>query len=179
MEKQRALLGFFAGATLFMAFGYLYPPRLASKVQNQPIVVSAEDQKPTEAEISFKVLDEGINAPGSKNRKNYALYSQSDLKDFWKIAHGDDGKKEPSVDFKNNYVIVAFAGSKPTGGYKVEVIHVQDLGSARNVSVRISGPGDGCTPKSTSSAPYQFIQVPFGNESTLSHNDVEQKIDCK
>ena len=179
MNKQQATFGFFAGAALFVAFLYVYPVKPAVPDQASALKVSAQEEKPLEKQIAFTVLNEGILAPGAKSRKNYAIYSESEMKDFWKIAHGDDGKKEPTIDFKNSYVIVAFAGSKPTTGYGIEIKHVQDLDSARNVDVVISKPGKGCTTKSDKTSPYQFVQVPFGTESSLSHNDVERTIDCK
>lgn len=178
MNTQRALIGFLAGGALFWAFLYLYPIAPQPTTQNATPTVSAEDQKPSESEIAFTVLDEGAVASNAKNRKNYAIYTQEEMMSFWKIAHGNDGKKGPTVDFTKNYVIAVFAGTKPTTGYSIAVAHVKESGSARNVDVVIKTPGEGCTPKDTKTSPYQFILVPVGEESSLSHNDVDIQTAC-
>ena len=179
MNKQHALLGFFAGTSLFLAFLYIYSDTPRADVTTEPITVSAEDQKPVEAEISFKVLDEGALAPGAKSRKNYAIYTQEEMKDFWKIAHGTDEKKMPVVDFKSHYVIVVFAGIKPTTGYAIAVAHIKESGTARNVDVVISVPGDNCQNAQTTTSPYQFVEVPYGNGASLSHTDTKVEVACK
>ena len=179
MNTQRKLLGFFAGGVLFLAFLTLYPPRPQPVAQNAPAIVSAQEEKPLQSEIAFTVLDEGTVAPGAKSRKNYAIYTEEEMKDFWKIAHGTDGKKMPVVDFKKKYVIVVFAGTKPTAGYAIKVGHIKESGTARNVDVVISTPAKECINAETLLSPYQFIEVPYGNEASLSHTDTEVEVACK
>lgn len=173
------LLGFFAGGTVFLALLALNQQRPQPPVQNSSAVVSAQEEKPLQSEISFTVLDSGPLAPGAKSRKNYAIYTQDEMTDFWKIAHGADEKKMPVVDFKKNYVVVVFAGTKPTTGYSIAVGHIKDSGTARNVEVIISGPAKGCKNAEAKTSPYQFIEVPYGIEVSHAHTDTEKIKECK
>ena len=119
-RKKRRLLGLFSGAALFLAFLYLYPVNTKAPTQNSPITSAVQEQKPEQKEPSISVLDQGEMAPGAKSRRNYAIYSQDELDSFWKLSHSGS-TKAPTVDFKKQYVLVVFAGMKPTTGYKIEV----------------------------------------------------------
>lgn len=176
MKYQKELLGFFAGATLFLAFLYLYPPQSAQPAGHTENVI-AQQERPHVSEVPFTVLDEGTYAPGAKNRKNYAVYEQGDLADFWEIA-GHDRADTPTIDFRNKYVIVVFAGTKSSGGYSIEVRKVTDVESTRNVEVALLSPGEGCVNSQALTSPYQFIVVPFGEESSLSHTDIPEVKNC-
>ena len=127
---------------------------------------------------SFTVLDQGEMAPGAKNRKNYAIYNQEELDSFWKLSHADDTKKAPKIDFDKKYVVVVFAGTKPSTGYAIKIGHILESGNVRNVDVVIIEPAQDCQNAQTTTSPYQFVEVPYGNDASLSHNDVEKKIGC-
>ena len=178
-RKKRRLLGAFSGAALFLAFLYLYPVPSHAPISGAAPIVSTEVAKPEQKEITFSVLDEGEMAPGAKSRKNYAIYSQDELHSFWKLSHASDTSKEPVVDFKKQYVLVVFAGMKPTTGYKIQVTKVEDKGKTRSIEVAMVEPGQGCSTKSKKTSPYQFVSVPFSSEESLSHSDVAKKVDCK
>lgn len=181
MTKQRSILGLFSGAALFFALLSLYPIHTQAPATKQelPITASADQQKNQEKEITFSVLDQGEKAPGAKNRKNYAIYSQEELNSFWKLSHDSTSAKAPTVDFKTKYVVVVFAGTKPTTGYKIKVTKVEDAQGERNIAVAMIEPGEGCTTKSEKTSPYQFIALPYDTETSLSHNDVSKTEDCK
>lgn len=180
MKTQQKLLGFFSGAVLFLTFLYLYPvqSQAPSSQQNLPKTVSAQEERPVGKEIDFKSIGQGDTAPGAKNRKNYAIYNQEELNSFWKLSHEVDTEKAPTIDFTKGYVIVVFAGTKPTLGYDIKITQVKDVGVSRNIEVLITEPGEGCTIIDEKTSPFQFVRVPFGNESSLSHTDVTKKKDC-
>ncbi len=168
---QQRLFGLFAGMTLFFALLYLYPLELSAPSRTATETATATEAKPASKGVAFAVLDSGADAPGAKSRKNYAVYTQADLADFWKIAHGDR-VKVPTVDFKKQYVIVVFGGRTNTER-SISVAKVEDVGTARNVSVMIT---EGCGTKETS--PFEFISVPMGSETSLSHTDETKKASC-
>lgn len=179
--RQWVILGLFSGATLFLAFLYVYPlPSEAPAPIQQAITNTTDQAKMQEKEITFSVLDQGEVAPGAKNRKNYAIYTQNDLNDFWKLSHpASDKTKAPTIDFKKQYVLVFFAGVKPTTGYKIAVTKVKDTEGKRNIDVAMIEPGVGCKTKEEKTSPYQFVSVPYNTETTFSHTDVTQKKNCK
>lgn len=179
MKIQRRVLGFFSGAALFITFLYLYPIQTQAPVQVQrAITTTPESQKETEKEISFTVLDQGDMAPGAKNRKNYAIYTQEELDSFWKLSHASDTNKAPNVDFTKKYVLVVFAGQKPSTGYEIKVTKVKDTDKLRTIEVATIVPGEGCKTKEEKTSPYQFVAVPYDTLSDLSHTDIEKTADC-
>jgi hypothetical protein len=139
---------------------------------------SADTQAPEQKEISFKVLDQGENAKGMPDRKNYAIYDSAEFASFWKKAHGSDGKAVPFVDFSKSYVIGVFAGTEPSGGYSISIAHVTEAGNARSVAVVIEEPGDTCTVIEEQTSPYQFVQVAFSDADALAHTDTRVKKNC-
>lgn len=181
MTKQRTILGLFSGAVLFFALLSLYPIQTHAPIAKQdlPITTSTDGQKDQEKEITFSVLDQGEKAPGAKNRKNYAIYNQEELNSFWKLSHEGTDAKAPTIDFNKKYVVVVFAGTKPTTGYKIKVTKVEDAQGQRNIAVAMIEPGEGCTTKTEKTSPYQFIALPYDTETSLSHNDTAKTEDCK
>lgn len=178
MNTQHKILGFSAGAALFITFLYLYPIQTQAPVQ-KAITVAPEPQKVEEKEISFTVLEQGEMAPGAKNRKNYAIYTQEELDSFWKLSHVSDTSKAPQIDFTKKYVLVVFAGTQPSTGYEIRVTKVKDTEATRTIEVAMIVPGAGCKTKEEKTSPYQFVAVPYEVVSQLSHTDVTKTTDCK
>jgi hypothetical protein len=129
-------------------------------------------------DVSFRVLGKGDDAKAMPERKNYAIYDAIEFANFWKKAHGDDGKGIPLVDFSKNYVIAVFAGTVPSGGYSISVSKVTDTGNARSVAVVIEQPGEDCNIIQEETHPYQFIVVPSRDTEALSHTDILQRKAC-
>ena len=180
MTVQRRALGLFSGMALFLSFLYLYPvPTQAPVAITTAETATHESPKIEEKEISFSVLDQGDMAPGAKNRKNYAIYNQEELDSFWNLSHESDTSKAPKIDFNKKYVLVVFAGTKPSTGYKIKVTKVLDMDTKRNVNIAMIVPGEGCKPKEEKTSPYQFVAVPYNTAIELSHKDVIEKVDCK
>lgn len=180
MKVQRRVLGFFSGAVLFFTFLYLYPIQTQAPAGvEKAITVAPEPQKVAEKEISFTVLEQGELAPGAKNRKNYAIYTQEELDSFWKLSHVSDTSKAPQIDFTKKYVLVVFAGTQPSTGYEIRVTKVKDTEATRTIEVAMIVPGAGCKTKEEKTSPYQFVAVPYEVVSQLSHTDVTKTTDCK
>ena len=180
MRVQRKALGFFAGIVLFFTFLSLYPiPTHAPVSVGDSLVATPEAQKMEEKEISFTVLDQGDMAPGAKNRKNYAIYNQEELDSFWKLSHRDDTEKAPKIDFDKKYVLVVFAGTKPTTGYEIKVTNIKDTKELRMVEVATIIPGAGCKTTDSKTSPYQFVAVPYDIVAELTHRDTAKTVDCK
>lgn len=179
MKVQRRVLGFFSGAVLFFTFLYLYPIQTEAPAPMQKAITTTEPQKVEEKDISFTVLEQGDMAPGAKNRKNYAIYNQDELDSFWKLSHVSDTSKAPKIDFNKKYVLVVFAGTKPSTGYEIKVTKVKDTEATRTIEVAMIVPGEGCKTKEEKTSPYQFVSVPYDSGVSLSHSDVTKTEDCK
>ncbi|HEX5774766.1 MAG TPA: protease complex subunit PrcB family protein [Candidatus Paceibacterota bacterium] len=110
-------------------------------------------------EVSFVELDEGVGADVTE-RKNYAARDEDAYERLWEMAHGEDGKPMPEVDFSKEYVIAAFSGERPSGGHAVAVEKVVDADGVRTVHAALTAPGDGCVVTDAITSPFVFITVP-------------------
>ena len=66
----------------------------------------------------------------------------------------------PDVDFEREDVVVAAAGTRPSGGFAIEVASVRDEGPRRVVVVREIAPGSGCMNTQALTQPADFVAVP-------------------
>lgn len=82
--------------------------------------------------------------------------------DAWQRLHegGSPVPERPAVDFERNVVIVAAMGSRPTGGYDIEVESVHRDGESLFVVVRTTSPGDDCMVTQAFTAPTTAVRVP-------------------
>lgn len=82
--------------------------------------------------------------------------------DVWERLH--EGRspvpERPAVDFESGMVMVAAMGSRPTGGYGIEVESVHRDGESLYVVVRETSPGDGCVVTQAFTAPATAVRVP-------------------
>jgi hypothetical protein len=138
---------------------------------------SASTEAPVAKEVHFAVLDQGDQAGDMTTRKNYAIYDAAEFARFWQKAH-PNGKKVPNVDFKSTYVIAVFAGTEPTGGYRISVTKVTDTANARSVAVTIEQPDSSCAVVEEETSPYAFVTVPYSDAEALSHTDVRTTHAC-
>lgn len=142
----------------------------------QPAQENAQATAPVERAVTR--LDQGANAASYTSRRNYAIYDASAFAKFWKNVHGAN-TQVPKVDFSKEFVIAAFAGEKPTGGYGIDVSRVVDQNGKRTVTVTITSPGAGCATAQAKTQPYAFAVVAASDALPLTHEDVAQTKDCK
>ena len=121
------------GAILVGAGLYFYGPEEIRDAQVRPSASVAS------AQIPFQVIAEGESAAEVRERKNYAVYSEEDLEELWRMAYGDTSTL-PRVDFTQNYVIAVFAGEKASGGHDIEVADIEYTESERRVSMAPTRP---------------------------------------
>lgn len=176
--RNLLIIGGICIVVLAAGLGLYWESMQTQKTAQSAVTASASTQQPAEKTIPFKVLDQGANAKGMPERKNYAIYDTREFATFWQQAHGNDGKPVPVVDFSKNYVIGIFAGTEPSGGYTIGVSRVTEAGTARSIAVVLQEPGDNCTVIEEQTSPYQFVSVPLSDADALAHTDAHVKTSC-
>lgn len=84
----------------------------------------------------------------------------------------------PAVDFANHVVIVVAMGTRPTGGYAIDIEAVHAMDDDVWVSVRQTSPGPSCVVATANSAPVDVAVVPrFGGDATFLEEESEH--DCR
>lgn len=82
--------------------------------------------------------------------------------DAWQRLHGGGSPvpERPTVDFERSVVVVAAMGSRPSGGYDIEVEGVHRQGETLYVVVRETSPGERCGVTLAMTAPTTAVRVP-------------------
>jgi hypothetical protein len=133
----------------------------------------ATEALPVAVAVPFTELARGMQSD-VKTRVNYLITSAEGLEKLWEMI--DAAGTPPAVDFKKESVIAVFAGEKPTTGYAIEVVKVEDA-IARTVSITLTKPGGSCVVGQAITAPYQVITVPLTTRS-FAHEDVSTTTGC-
>lgn len=156
---------------------YVYGP---AEIREMPSTTPTENQGQANAsgavaeDVTVTVIDAGTNAGAASERKNIAAYDKDGLARLWSMAHATDGTPLPTVDFSKSYVIGVFAGTKPSGGYSIEVSRVSDSGDTRTVAITLMKPGSDCITSQAITSPYEIVSVPLSNASlSRTENTVE------
>lgn len=103
----------------------------------------------------------GITEPGES-----LIRSASAWRELWLRHHAraDRVPRLPLVDFETEQVIAIFAGEKPTAGYRVKIVDIEDSTwngePARVVRYRIQGPPKNALTAQVISQPFLFRIVP-------------------
>jgi hypothetical protein len=132
--------------------------------------------EPTQAvgtPVLFTELARGDHSDVSR-RANFLITSSSELSQLWKMI--DSQSEKPTIDFTKNTVVALFMGTKPTGGYSIEVTRVSD-GEKRTVSALLKTPGGSCIVDQVVTNPYQIVSVPI-TTLAFGHTDEASTISC-
>ncbi len=113
----------------------------------------------TEGVVEFMVIDQGDHATGYDERKNLAIYDETEFAALWEKIHPEDPLA--SVDFTSEYVIAVFAGEKSSGGHTITVEKVTENDTTRTVSILMSEPAADCIVTQAITSPYHIIKVPL------------------
>jgi hypothetical protein len=94
-----------------------------------------------------------IDAP-----RQSVVRTQGEWEALWR-AHDYD-KPAPTVDFSKEMVVAVFMGSRPTGGYGVEITSVAERNGALVVSYRERSPSPGAIAAQVLTFPFHIVAVP-------------------
>lgn len=99
---------------------------------------------------------------GYEDRRRQVIRTPETWADAWRQLY--EGRsplpERPAVDFDRSMVILAAAGSRPTGGYGIEVESVHRDEETMYVVVRETSPGDDCMVTQAFTAPTTAVRVP-------------------
>lgn len=84
---------------------------------------------------------------------------------------------QPEVAFGSEMVVAAFAGTKPTGGYSLEITSIDEYEQRIDVTVELGRPGDDCVTTQAETHPYHMVAIPDSDKSVM-FNEVETGNGC-
>jgi hypothetical protein len=111
--------------------------------------------------LSWEVLASGSQAAGGDGITLEVATSQSELEGLWRRAYGNltSPPPVPQVDFNRGGVVAAFLGTRPTGGYGVDVRAVREEGGVVVVDLAITEPAPGALTTQALTHPWVMVAI--------------------
>jgi len=105
--------------------------------------------------LTFKTLQAGSYANRSPQTPQMIVARDAvTLRNAWQNG------APPPIDFKKQWVVLFFAGQKPTGGFEIQVRSVKQRGKVLVVDAHIAGPEHGMMVTQALTSPFAAIAVP-------------------
>lgn len=105
---------------------------------------------------------DGSSVGGVTDRINEVITDQAVFEGFWNSAYS--GKKPipeaPKIDFTSEMVIAVSPGPRPTGGYDVQIVKVEDTGTTLEVTVIVKKPPPDTFVIEVFTQPYRLVKLP-------------------
>jgi hypothetical protein len=105
----------------------------------------------------LRVLDSGDQSNMDDGRQ-VVVRTAAELNALWRL-HAPE-RPQPTVNFSAEMVVGVFIGSRPSAGFAVEILGVEDLGGATVVRYRETVPGRQAVTAQVITSAYQLVAVP-------------------
>lgn len=123
--------------------------------------------------VQWEVLARGSQAVGVDRPSYRLIRDQAELLNVWNLAHGAalEVPPVPTVNFANETVLAIFRGTRPTGGYAIDVRDVTLDGGDLLVDVRLVDPGADAVVTQALTSPWVILRVLRGGVSAAWFRD--------
>ncbi|MFM8330647.1 MAG: protease complex subunit PrcB family protein [Candidatus Methylumidiphilus sp.] len=113
-----------------------------------------------ESPASFLVIEQGTHS-GIKTQRLDAIRDDAALRALWLAHRGglSPAPPLPKVDFSKDMLIVAFAGQKSTGGYRLNVVGLGARRGRIQVDLSLTQPGPDCLVAQTATQPFVMFKI--------------------
>src|SRR5919108_3449580 len=157
-ESLDSILGCLIIWTLFILFFISSPSEEVTRTRLLSQVAAAEFDKPA-VQLPFQTIAKGYRS-GVREPLQTVARNQAEWDSVWK-KHSVQTNPPPSpfIDFKKQIVVAVFLGEKPTGGYDVEIIRVEQSDGALVIHYREKSPLPGSIAIQALTQPFHIIQI--------------------
>jgi hypothetical protein len=104
--------------------------------------------------VAFKTLERGDQS-NIESAREVVVRTAAEWTAFWK--QHSPGQPPPAVDFTRSTVVGIFLGSRPTGGYSVEITTIEREGDTLTVTYREQRPDKADIVTQVITMPYQLV----------------------
>ena len=119
--------------------------------------------------IPMRPIDKGITSNFDDARQASAR-SVEEWSRLWTQHAGE--RTRPSVDFSREIVVAVFMGTRPTGGFGVEIVRVRQEGVALVVSYTETRPSPDSVAAQVLTSPFHIVAVPRGTTTDVKFERV-------
>jgi hypothetical protein len=129
---------------------------LQRPVGSLPVTQRTEGQ-----DVVFEVLASGSQAVGVDEPQWQVITDAAELRSLWNRLHGSmlTVPETPQVDFSRDTVLALLLGSKPSGGYGVNVVNMTLLDGDVFADVSFTEPAAGAFVTQAFTSPWQLVRV--------------------
>ena len=93
-----------------------------------------------------------------EERRETVVRTPAEWQMSWKWHGGSEAA--PTVDFAKEMVVAVFLGTKPTGGYRVEITGARREGQSLVIEYAERRPGPGTLVTQALTSPYHIVKLP-------------------
>ncbi|MEX2536469.1 MAG: protease complex subunit PrcB family protein [Trueperaceae bacterium] len=131
--------------------------------------------RPSRQELVWEVMGQGAQAVGFEEQSFLLVEDSSALLNLWNRAYGSQLQVPPvpEVAFERETVVALFLGTKPTGGYGLEVERVSLEQGELIVDVRMSQPSADAFTTQALTSPWVMVRILRGGIDTAWLRDAD------
>jgi hypothetical protein len=125
--------------------------------------------------LSWRTLSRGLTS-GIVTPQKIVIRDEAEYFTLW-AEHAADLNRvalPPDVDFSREMVVLVAMGTKPTGGYYIEVVDMELRARTLHVMVGERVPRPGTMQVQVQTQPYQLVALPFVNARVRFHTVHEE-----
>ena len=129
--------------------------------------------RPSPRDVPFEVVARGAQAVGVDAAAYRLVRNREELNRAWNQAYGASLSVPPlpSVDHERETFVAIFLGTKPTGGYGLDVEAAAIEGGDLYVDVRATTPAPGSITTQALTSPWLMLRIPRGGVSAVWFRD--------
>jgi len=121
------------------------------------VLLAALLQTPQSSPPAVRTVTKGPMSEIESPRQS-AVRSADEWSALWKTH--DPGGQMPAIDFSREMVVAVFLGSRPTGGYGVEIVRAVGNSGTLVVEYRETAPSPDAIAAQILTAPYHLAAIP-------------------
>jgi hypothetical protein len=135
-------------------------PLISLAMSTYSACVLAEDSR----DIAFTNLQQGWKS-GVAHTSIVQIYDKSSWEELWLTRdHGGVTGELPPVNFDTHFVVAFYLGSRPSGGYSVEINRIVASTGTATLHVTETTPGKRCVVITAVATPYHYVAVATQSE---------------
>lgn len=111
-------------------------------------------------ELPFESVNRGYQS-GVMHATIVEVHDRSAWEELWNTHNNGDfsATAAPDIDFERYLVVAVYLGSRPSGGYDVEIKRIVAGAGKATLHVAETYPGKGCVVITVQTTPYHYVMV--------------------
>jgi hypothetical protein len=111
------------------------------------------------------------------------IRNQSEFQELWTAIHSTPARgrgslpRPPQIDFRKEMIIAVGTGRRSSGGYRIKVERIEDVGDRLRVHYSTYGPGSNCMTTQSITSPVELVRLQK-NRKPVAFAEHHETQDC-